>query len=34
MKKISMFSLLSAAMLTAGSAFAGGGALLGGSGGE
>ncbi|TXH71200.1 MAG: hypothetical protein E6Q83_03085 [Thiothrix sp.] len=33
MKKISMFSLLSAAMLTAGSAFAGGGALLGGSGG-
>lgn len=33
MKKISMFSLFSAAMLTAGSAFAGGGALLGGSGG-
>lgn len=33
MKKLSMFSLFSAAMLTAGSAFAGGGALLGGSGG-
>lgn len=33
MKKISMFSLFSAVMLTAGSAFAGGGALLGGSGG-
>lgn len=34
MKKISMFSLFSAVMLTAGSAFAGGGALLGGSGGS
>lgn len=33
MKKLSVFSLFSAAMLTAGSAFAGGGALLGGSGG-
>lgn len=33
MKKLSMFSLFSAIMLTAGSAFAGGGALLGGSGG-
>ncbi|TXH76488.1 MAG: hypothetical protein E6Q85_03885 [Thiothrix sp.] len=33
MKKLSMSSLFSAAMLTAGSAFAGGGALLGGSGG-
>lgn len=32
MKKISMFSLLSAMLMTAGSAFAGGGALLGGSG--
>lgn len=34
MKKISMFSLFSVAMLTAGSAFAGGGSLLGGSGGS
>lgn len=34
MKKISMFSLFSAVMLTAGSAFAGGGALLGGDGGS
>ena len=33
MKQISKFSLFSAIMLTAGSAFAGGGALLGGSGG-
>lgn len=34
MKKISMFSLFSVAMLTAGSSFAGGGSLLGGSGGS